>query len=275
MIEIPEADVLARQLNQAVIGKTIAQAEAAHSPHKFAWYQGNPADYPVRLEGRTIQNARPQGGALELHAGEMIIALSEGIRFSFHPAGSDLPDRHQLLLRFSDGSALSAVVQMYGGLLCFRQGEADNPYYLVATQKPSPLTDDFDRVYFDVLIQLQDLQPLSVKALLATEQRIPGLGNGVLQDILYHAGLHPKRKLESVSGQEKDRLFESIKQTLRVMAEQGGRDTEKDLFGEPGGYATCCSKNTVGKPCEQCGSQIQKAAYMGGSIYFCPGCQTL
>lgn|GEM_PF-2077218 len=30
------------------------------------------------------------------------------------------------------------------------------------------------------------------KAFLATEQRIPGLGNGVLQDILWTARIHPK-----------------------------------------------------------------------------------
>jgi len=27
------------------------------------------------------------------------------------------------------------------------------------------------------------------------------------------------------------------------------------------------------KACLNCGSIIQKQAYMGGSIYFCPGCQ--
>ncbi len=57
------------------------------------------------------------------------------------------------------------------------------------------------------------------------------------------------------------------------MARQGGRDTEKDLFGNFGGYITLMSKNTVGKACPVCGGLIQKQAYMGGSIYFCPSCQ--
>ena len=275
MIEIPEADVLARQLNESVAGKTISKVEAAHSPHKFAWYQGDPTEYPARLKGRTLGMANPQGGTLALQADDMVIALSEGIRLSYHASKTDLPERHQLLLQFSDGSALSAVVQMYGGLLCFKQGEADNPYYLVATQKPSPLTEAFDRAYFDALLQPEELRPLSAKALLATEQRIPGLGNGVLQDILYNAGLHPKRKLETFSAQDTDNLFEALKHTLRQMAELGGRDTEKDLYGEPGGYTTRCSKNTACKACPHCGAQIEKAVYMGGSIYFCPDCQPL
>jgi formamidopyrimidine-DNA glycosylase len=35
------------------------------------------------------------------------------------------------------------------------------------------------------------------------------------------------------------------------------------------------SKNTVEKPCPGCGSEIQKAAYLGGTIYWCPGCLAL
>jgi len=54
-----------------------------------------------------------------------------------------------------------------------------------------------------------------------------------------------------------------------------GRDTEKDLFGHSGGYKTILSRNTVGKPCSVCGAEIQKAAYMGGAVYWCPGCQPL
>ena len=63
--------------------------------------------------------------------------------------------------------------------------------------------------------------------------------------------------------------------TLGEMAENGGRDTETDLFGNPGRYVTIMSRNHVGKPCPACGTQIRKAAYMGGSIYFCPDCQPI
>jgi formamidopyrimidine-DNA glycosylase len=66
-------------------------------------------------------------------------------------------------------------------------------------------------------------------------KRIPGLGNDVLQDILWKAKLHPRRKVNSLNEEEKDALFSSIKRTLRMMTEQGGRDTEKDLFGNKGG----------------------------------------
>jgi len=275
MIEIPEAAALARQLNAAIAGLRVARVQAALSPHRFAWYQGDPAGYPALLEGRSIEEAYPLGGTLELRLGDARLALSEGVRLAWHPPGSPLPRRHQLLLEFEDGGALSASVQMYGGLLAFREGQADNPYYLIAREKPSPLADAFDRVYFDALIAGVEDRRVSAKALLATEQRVPGLGNGVLQDILYSAGLHPKRRLESLTPADLDRLYASLKSTLVEMAALGGRDTETDLFGLPGGYATRCSKFTLGQPCARCASPIQKAAYLGGSVYFCPACQPL
>lgn len=57
---------------------------------------------------------------------------------------------------------------------------------MIARSKPDPLSDDFSEEYFHRLYGEQDGK-LSVKAFLATKQRIPGLGNGVLQDILFHA----------------------------------------------------------------------------------------
>ena len=40
MIELPEAMVLSKQLNESIRGKRIMNVIAAHSPHKFAWYHG-------------------------------------------------------------------------------------------------------------------------------------------------------------------------------------------------------------------------------------------
>lgn len=66
MIEIPEAAALSRQLNDTVKDKRIESAEAGHSPHKFAWYTGDPAEYGKLLAGRTVKEARASGGAVEL-----------------------------------------------------------------------------------------------------------------------------------------------------------------------------------------------------------------
>jgi formamidopyrimidine-DNA glycosylase len=116
---------------------------------------------------------------------------------------------------------------------------------------------------------------MSVKAFLATEQRIPGFGNGVLHDVLFNARVHPKRKLETLTDKDMDTLFNSVKSTLNEMRDGGGRDTEKDLFGKPGGYRTVLSNKTLAYPCMVCGEGLKREAYLGGNIYFCTGCQPL
>lgn len=272
MIELPEAAVLARQLNTAVTGKTIRRAIAAQNPHAFAWYSGDPASYSDFLVGKTMGAAASLGGMVEIQVEEGSLLFTDGINLRFHKTLEEQPAKHQLLIEFEDSTALSATVAMYGGLWCSPRGANDNPYYRAAAEKPSPLTDSFSCDTFLGLF-LPELDKLSLKAFLATQQRIPGLGNGVLQDILYQARLHPKRKVSSISAVGREALFQAIKTTLNDMAKKGGRDTERDLFGNMGGYSTRMSKKTVDQPCPSCGNLILKQNYLGGSIYFCPGCQ--
>jgi formamidopyrimidine-DNA glycosylase len=247
--------------------------EANHSPHKFAWFSGDPARYEDLLVGRVIQSACYLGGNVEVQLGG--INLLYGASLRVHQPGERLPAKHQLLLKFRDGSALSASIQMWGALLCYEEGRApDFMEYALAVQKPSPLSPAFERKHFDQLFS-EDTPKLSAKAFLATEQRIPGLGNGVLQDILWSARIHPRRKMAALSEQELDEMFRAIKCVLQQMVEQGGRDTEKDLFGCQGGYQTVASKYAGKIPCPGCASPFRKEAYLGGSIYYCPGCQPL
>lgn len=275
MIELPEAVVLSKEINDALSGKTILKVITAQSPHKLAWYHENPEVYNELLVNSIIQKSYNQGGFVRIDLNdEKTILLSEGVRIRYILEGEQLPKKHQLLIEFSDHSCLVCSIQMYGGLCAFRKGDYDNVYFGAAREKPSPLAETFDQKYFEKLLK-DCAEKLSLKAFLATEQRIPGLGNGVLQDILFNAKLHPKRKINSLGKGNKNSLFASVKSTLLKMTNDGGRDTESDIFGYPGSYHTQLCKNTVGKSCEVCGAIIQKQAYMGGSIYFCPSCQEL
>ncbi len=275
MIELPEALNIAGQLNDTTRGKRVASAIVAQTPHKLAWYYGEPPKYSALLVGKVIEKANAYGGMVEIKAGDANILLGEGAGIRFHRKNEPRPAKHQLLVEFDDHSAISISIQMYGGIGVFLEGELDNLYYRLAKEKPSPFSSAFDKVYFDRMISAQEVQKLSLKALLATEQRIPGLGNGILQDILFNAKMHPKKKVNTLTKTEKEALFDSIKNTISAMAAQGGRDTELDLFGHPGGYKTILCKNTVNKPCPVSGTGIKKEAYMGGSIYYCEKCQRL
>jgi Formamidopyrimidine-DNA glycosylase len=273
MIELPEAYVLASQIEQTLVGKTIRSAAANTHPHGFATYTGDPTSYNAMLAGKKITKAGADLGTsaiwdsnVEIICGNMLLSISTPIKY--HAPGEKLPAKHQLLLEFEDGSHMSCTVQMWGSMFCV-------PYFENAERRkqgPSPLADAFDKEYFASL--WDGVKPtMSAKAFLATEKRIPGLGNGVLQDILFNAGIHPKRKLQTMSIEEKDNLFHSVKFTLKEMKDCGGRDTEKDLFNHKGGYQTILSNKTLIYPCRICGNGLKREAYLGGNIYYCPVCQ--
>jgi formamidopyrimidine-DNA glycosylase len=57
---------------------------------------------------------------VELHFESMSLVVNDGVRLRYHEPGAARPAKHQLLVSFADGSALSASVQMYGALLCVR-----------------------------------------------------------------------------------------------------------------------------------------------------------
>jgi len=275
MIELPEAVVLSREIDEALSGKQIKTVVAGHSPHKFAFFHSDHEDFQNLIINSVITKSYNLGGFVRVElSDEKNLLFFEGVRMRYIPEGEQLPKKHQLLIEFTDGSSLVCSVQMYGFFAAIIKEDYDYKYYLVAREKPSPLSNDFDRSYFDRLVA-DCTEKASLKAFLATEQRIPGLGNGVLQDILFNAKLHPKKKLNSLDEKEKEKLFNSIKSTLKQMIDGGGRDTEQDIFGYQGNYKTLLCKNTVGKPCQNCNNLIQKLAYMGGSIYFCPTCQGL
>ena len=273
MIELPEAIVLSRQLNETVKGKRIKKVIAAGSPHKFAWFYGEPSEYDSLLRGRVIERTVPYGCRVEIEAEGAVLHFGDGVILRYYKAGEKLPVKHQILITFDDDSALVGTVAMYGGLWAFPAGAMDdNFYYTAAKNAVPPLSDIFDYAYFQTLFNEKSLK-MSAKAFLATEQRIPGLGNGVLQDILLNAKINPKKKMNTLSGEQHREIFNSMKSTLAEMTDGGGRDTERDLFGNQGGYKTKLSKNNAVLICPDCGGAVKKEAYMGGSVYFCESCQ--
>lgn len=56
MIELPEGIVLAGQCRAALAGKTVEKVLPPSAPHKFCWFQGDPADYHAALADRTVAN---------------------------------------------------------------------------------------------------------------------------------------------------------------------------------------------------------------------------
>ncbi|MCL2668229.1 MAG: hypothetical protein FWF02_11075 [Micrococcales bacterium] len=274
MIEIPEATTIARQAGETLTGRRVVTAQAGHTPHKFTWYKGDPERYASALADQTVVGARALARYVELDLGDQRLAFSDGARPRWLAPGAPRPAKHQLLLELDDGSALVCTVQMYAGIALIDDDDDTDFYYQVARDAPSPLTGAFTVDHLRALAA--DAKPtLSAKGLLATEQRIPGLGNGCLQDILFTAGIHPQRQTKTLDDDDLVELHRALVATLQEMTDAGGRDTETDLFGKPGGYPTILSAKTRDLPCRSCGGSITRKAFLGGNVYFCPACQPL
>lgn len=272
MIELPEALTLAKQMQQAVVGKQIACVNPPTKPHKFCWFCGEAEQYDGQMRGCTIAGAKGFGGFVELslnNGGKLLI--NDGVNPRLIDAAA-APKDYQLLIEFTDGAALIMTVAMYGGIMLHGE-DFDNPYYFASRGAVSPFAPALDAAYDDTFARCKPT--ISAKAFLATEQRFPGIGNGVTQDILLRAGINPKQKLHLLDASARRDLKDSMIAVLKAMIDQGGRDTEKDLYGNAGGYATQMSKMTYDKGCPVCGGPITKEAYLGGSVYYCPNCQPL
>jgi formamidopyrimidine-DNA glycosylase len=185
----------------------------------------------------------------------------------------ELPKKFHLWLAFEDGSALTTLTQMWGAMELFEAGQENERKY-VKDMRRTPVEPEFSFGYFSELIdELLRGEKRSVKSLLTQDQLIPGLGNAIAQDIMFHAQLHPRHPLaELTPGQQHD-LYAAITDTVQTVIEKGGRNDETDLFGKPGGYIRLMDSAAAGKPCSDCGRKVEKIQYLGGACYLCPKCQ--
>jgi formamidopyrimidine-DNA glycosylase len=275
MIELPEALVFANQMNDAIQGKRIASATRGNAPHKFAFYTRSADEYASLLPGKVLGRARGHGGLILIPAlPDYLVALGGGgERILLHRDDKSLPKKHQLLLHFSDGMYLSVTVQGWGAAMLFQDSEAaEHPW--VGKPGVSPLSDAFTFDFFDArFAELKENDSSSAKFFMISKPGVWGVGNGCLQDILFHAHIHPKRRALDLSPAERRALYDATRETLQQMVALGGRDGEIDLYGQPGGYRRILSSETAGKPCPECGTPIEKIQYLGGASYFCPKCQ--
>ena len=275
MFELPEMTTFARQFNETIHGKIIQEGRLGNSPHKFVWYNRKPDEFAHLTGGKTVGKAYARGRWLftPLEPGYILVFGECGGKILYHPAGMELPEKYHLCLVFSDGSTLTTLTQMWGAMELFETGREKGGQY-IKDMRTTPIDPEFTYDYFSGLIdELLHGEKRSVKSILTQDQLLPGLGNAIAQDIMFHAGLHPRRSLADLNpGQRRD-LYAAIRDTLRDCTDQGGRSDETDLFGKPGGYIRLMDKAAAGQPCPECGHTVEKIQYLGGACYFCPKCQ--
>jgi formamidopyrimidine-DNA glycosylase len=275
MFELPEFVTLARQMNGTLRGKTIQSGQLGNSPHKFVWYNRSHEEFDRLTKGRTIGEARAKGKWLfiPLEPGYVLLLGECGGKVLVHPPGAKVPKKYHLYITFEDDSFLTATTQMWGAMELYEKGEEQNRQY-VKGMRTTPIEPAFTFDYFCALVDdLVEGKKRSAKGLLTQDQIIPGLGNAIAQDILFRARLHPRHPIADLSAGQRRALFHAIVDPVGEVIEEGGRYDEYDLHGNRGGYVRTMDRNAVGRPCPECGGDIEKIQYLGGACYLCLNCQ--
>ena len=88
---------------------------------------------------------------------------------------------------------------------------------------------------------------------------------------------HPDKNPDDKAAEEK---FKEAAEAYEVLGNEDKRRRydqfgHAGMSGHAGGYGVKLSAKTLNHPCPRCGGTIERKAYMGGNVYYCPVCQPL
>jgi len=266
MPEIPEIASRAREMNTALVGKTIQTVQVMQPKCLNLSVE----EFQTCLSGSTIAKVGYHGKWIqtEISNGWLLLNMGMGGEILLVQR-TTLPEKYRLIVDFTDSTCLSINFWWFG-YAHFSQDLLSHT--LSARLGPNVL--DLSREEFR---NLTAGQRTNVKSYLLDQSRMAGIGNAYIHDILFLAKIHPLRKLASLSSGELDGLFDSIQAGLLPSLELGGAFYEKDLFGQPGGFTG--EKILIGyrehQPCPVCKTPITKIKTGSTGSYICPHCQPL
>jgi len=277
-VELPEAQILAKQMNKELRGKHVRTTLLQNSQklQKIGFINKDLSDFARLAEGR-INSVVSRGNVIRVkldNGVNLILAPEYGGKILYYAENSPLPEKFHLKLDFTDGSALTVALTGMGVIQALRDEELEQSYVyrrdFSATASP---TDDKEFTYEHFSKDLVS-KNVNIKAVLVGKDAVfIGLSNSAFQDILYRAGIHPKRKVSDLSENEKHQLFDAIKLVIQDRINSGGKAQFTDLYGKQGGYTSAMGPNMKEKNCPKCGNKVEKLSLGGGQVYFCPKCQ--
>lgn len=275
-VELPEARILAEQMNRVLKGKKVGSHEVMDSDklQRIGFMNKDLSDYDI-LDGQTILGAESGGNTVHLRLSgdaNLVISPEYGGSVQYHEKGEKHPKYH-LKLNFTDGSALTIRLTNMGVVSAVETGDLEKRYTYRRDFKGamSPDSPGFTYSYFREVFSGQNraLKPL----LVGKDALVVGVSNSAFQDIIYRAGLHPKRKASSLTEDETRGLYKAIRALVEERLSLGGKEDWTDLYGRRGGYTPRMGPNMKDGSCPRCGAVIQRIAHGGGHVYLCPGCQ--
>lgn len=272
MPELPEVETLKNDLREFVVGAEIERAEVldgrlveAPSQEEFIW----------RLEGVRITGARRRAKHLivELDSGDVLVfQLKIGGQLLLVPPVEEPTSALMLLLHLDGGRRLFLRDQTeFSRARLLNQDELEQR---LADLGPEPFSEEFTVDYLREKIGSRRAQ---IKALLLDQKVVSGIGNIYVDEILFDARLHPRRKANTLSEEEWERLHAAIRQNLAAGIEHRGTTVRlyRDVLNRPGDHQNYLRVfEREGQECAGCGGKVVRAKVAGRGTYFCPACQS-
>ncbi len=281
MLELPEVEVLRKDLEKEVVGKRVKEADVRNGAVIRQFHRSRP-DFQRLLEGRKIEAVRRRGTVLFLDLDEDLTWILEpGPTSSVHretmtePPGPDT----DVVVIFTTGGAIH-VSDASEGESC-HMGVVSTAEALAGAGVSEIALDLFEEspTWIEFGERLT-AAAAPLKAFLMDPDQVLGIGTVYSDEALFEAGLAHTRMSNTLSTQEVRRLYRSIQEVLQAAIKQRGSSlddaTPDDAFdeeGEPVGHLRVYGRE--GQPCPRCRRTIvrTKLPYATGVTYHCERCQ--
>jgi formamidopyrimidine-DNA glycosylase len=280
-VELPEVEVMRRDLERDVVGKKIKDSEVKSSKNAMRVIRRHKTrkEFTARLAGRRIVKIERRGKyvLMPLDSGDVLV-VHFGMSGQFQRANGRVPlaAHTHVIMTFQQGGDLRFVdPRTFGEMFVASPGEVGK-----LKELQHLAIDPLDQVFTWPTFQyLLAQRATKMKQLLMDQKFISGLGNIYSDEVLFAAGLRYDRLSDSLSSQEVRRLYRAVQETLQDAIKARGTtlddDAYLDLFGKPGEYQSELKVyGREGLPCRRCRTPIQTVKVQQRTSYFCPQCQS-
>lgn len=271
-MELPELTILSRQMKKDIVGRQISVVEVANPKCLNVPFE----QFQKTVVGKTVKSVEARGKWLFIKLNsDNVLLFNPGMGadvIHFKP-NDKLPEKYQIKFTLDDKTGFTIRVWWFCYLHLMQENKFSE-HKLTAKLGLTPLDKKFTLAYFK---QLLSEKRGNIKSFLLDQKNVAGIGNVYIQDILFNAKLHPKRKIPSLKDIEIEALYNSIKSVLNESIQLGGLAYERDFYGNKGGYGKDQFKIAYkpDEPCPTCQTPIEKIKTGSTSSYICPNCQTL
>jgi formamidopyrimidine-DNA glycosylase len=278
MPELPEVEVLRRDLDKEIVGKKIKTVEVSGT--RSVRRHRNRKEFIGLLEGRKIAAVQRRGKYLvfRLDGPEALVVHlgMSGQLLRAKSAREKAPRHTHVVITFTQGGLLRFVdPRTFGEMFVTKYDELEEQVVELAHLGLDPLETAMS---WDLFGRMLAERKARLKNLLMDQKFMAGIGNVYSDEILFNAGLKWDRMSDSLSQQEVRRLYRAIAETLQDAVKYRGSSLADeqyvDLFGQPGEYQHYHQVyDREGNPCPRCRRPIRRARFSNRSTFFCEACQ--